>query len=202
MPCGSMRDLHHQIKAGMLLVTLKRFFLLFVIQIIMANFHQSTTEACEANVIRSCVNNTTCAQTYGEVYNALASQKNYFNIAQALYPAKKPSSVLVHVWLHGANGTENCTPAAYTWSMSCLCAAFPAQVLEVLSLGSILLSSRVQELNITIPPFCCNVSTDDRMTMVDKVLAAVCSSLLEVLKVETGSVEQWSVHFYLFKFIH
>lgn len=121
----------------------------------------------------ACVDNTTCTQTYGEVYNMLASQKNYYKIAQALYPAKKPSSFLVHVRLYGANGTENCTPAAYTWSMSCLYAAFPPNVLEILSWGAIIVTPRTQELNITIPPFCCNVSKENRMTMIDNVLAAL-----------------------------
>jgi len=122
-------------------------------------------------VIKECVNNTTCIETYADVYSALASPKNYFNIALALYPARKPSSVLVHVNLHTFNQTGKSSPVPYTWSMSCLYAALPARVLELLSLGSILVTSRKRELNITIAPFCCNVSEDDRFMMIDRVLA-------------------------------
>ena len=139
------------------------------------------TEACKENVITSCVNKTTCAETYGEVYHALASDNNYFNIAQALYPAKKPSSVLVLVTLYGTNETEDCKPVAYTWSKSCLFAALPAKVLELLSLGSILVTSRTQELYVTIPPFCCHVPTDKREAIIDRVLVAVGYKLLLVL---------------------
>lgn len=137
-------------------------------------FRGTATEACGTDVIASCADETTCAQSYGDVYNALASDKNYFNISQALYPAKKPSSVQVYVRLYGATKTENCTPATYTWSKSCLYAAFPAKALEILSLGSILVASRTQELNITIPSFCCNVSEGNRKAIIERVLAAVC----------------------------
>ena len=159
------------IKEEMLLVIPHIKFFVLLILVVLVTFCQATTEA---NAITGCVTNTSsCAQTYGDVYSALASQKNYFNIARALYPAKKPSSVLVHVRLYGSNGTENCTPANYTWSLSCLYAAFPSKVLEVLSLGSIFVTHRTQELNIAIAPFCCNVSEDDRLTMIDRVLAEV-----------------------------
>ncbi|XP_078349992.1 uncharacterized protein LOC144634813 isoform X2 [Oculina patagonica] len=57
--------------------------------------------------------------------------------------------------------------------MNCLYAAFPAEVLEVLSLGSILVTPRTQELNITIPPFCCNVTVEKRQRMIKDVLAAL-----------------------------
>ena len=155
----------------MLLIALqKSVCLLFLMQVAMII---RLTETCEANVITSCVNQTTCAQTYGEVYNALTSDNNYFNIAQALYPAKKPSSVVVLVTLYGTNGTANCTPAAYMWSKSCIFAALPARVLEVLSLGSMLVTSRTQELDLTIPPFCCHVPTDKREAIIDRVLVAV-----------------------------
>ena len=158
----------------MLMVTLRKSCLRYLIQIIMINLFRGTaTEACGTDVIASCTDETTCAQSYGDVYNALASDKNYFNIAQALYPAKKPSSVQVYVRLYGAPKTENCTPAAYTWSKSCLYAAFPAKALEILSLGSIFVASRTQDLNITIPSFCCNVSEDSRKEIVKGVLAAV-----------------------------
>lgn len=134
-------------------------------------FRGTANEACGTDVIASCADETTCAQSYGDVYNALASDKNYFNISQALYPAKKPSSVQVYVRLYGATKTENCTPAAYTWSKSCLYAAFPAKALEILSLGSILVASRTQELNVTVPSFCCNVSEDNRKAIIEGVLA-------------------------------
>ena len=160
----------------MWLFTLQRFFLLLIIQAAIINFGQATTETSEANAIMGCVTNTTCTQTYGEVYSSLASPKNYYNIARALYPAKKPSSVLVRITLYGSSGTENCTPASYTWSMSCLYAAFPDKVLEILSLGSIFVTHRTQDLNITIPPFCCNVSEDDRLTIIDRVLAEVSNN--------------------------
>ncbi|XP_015776381.1 PREDICTED: uncharacterized protein LOC107354414 isoform X2 [Acropora digitifera] len=158
----------------MLMVSFQKSFLRFLIQVIMINLFRGTaTEACGTDVIASCADETTCAQSYGDVYNALASDKNYFNISQALYPAKKPSSVQVYVRLYGATKTENCTPAAYTWSKSCLYAAFPAMALEILSLGSILVASRTQELTVTIPSFCCNVSGDNRKAIIEGVLATL-----------------------------
>lgn len=154
----------------MFLATLQKFFLLLLlIQVMMMN----SAEHTKANVIKECVNYSTCIETYAEVYSALASPKNYFNIALALYPGRKPSSVLVHVNLHTLNQTEKSSPVPYTWSMSCLYAAFPAEVLEFLSLGSILVKSRKRKLNITIAPFCCNVSEDDRFILIDRVLAEV-----------------------------
>ena len=156
----------------MFFATVQKFFcLLLLIHVMVTNFAQHT-KACD--VIKECVNNTTCIATYADVYSALASPKNYFNIALALYPARKPSSVLVYVNLHTFNQTGKSSAACpYTWSMSCLYAALPAKVLELLSLGSILVTSRERELNITIAPFCCNVSEDDRFIMIDRVLAEV-----------------------------
>ena len=143
----------------MFLATLQKFFLLLLlIQVMVTNFAEQT----KANVIKECVNVTTCIETYANVYSALASPRNYFNIALALYPARKPSSVLVHVNLHTFNQTGESSPVPYTWSMSCLYAALPARVLELLSLGSILVTSRKRELDITNAPFCCNVSEEDR----------------------------------------
>ena len=154
----------------MFLASLQKFFLLLLlIQVMVTNFAQHT----KANVIKECVNYTTCIETYPDVYSALASPKNYFNIALALYPARKPSSVLVYVNLHTFNQTGRSSPVPYTWSMSCLYAAFPAKVLELLSLGSILVTSRERKLNITIAPFCCNASEDDRPIIIDRVLAEV-----------------------------
>ena len=158
----------------------KCFLLLLLIQVMVTNYAQHT----KANVIKECINYTTCMETYADVYSALASPKNYFNIALALYPARKPSSVLVHVNLHTLNQTENSLSVAYTWSMSCLYAALPAKVLELFSLGSLPITSRKRELNITIAPFCCNVSEDARFIMIDRVLAEVsykqiCSTVLQ-----------------------
>lgn len=131
-----------------------------------------------ADIISDCVNVSTCIGTYGDIYNALASDKNSFNIESALYPAKKPSSVRVFVNLHGQNGSEKTNNSTsdvikYTWSLNCLYAAFPAVFLEISSLGSILVTNLTQELNITIPHFCCNVSVKDRKNMIEAVLAAV-----------------------------
>ncbi|XP_068705677.1 uncharacterized protein [Montipora foliosa] len=132
----------------------------------------------QADVIDNCVNISTCIGTYGDIYNALASDKNSFNIESALYPAKRPSSVRVFVNLYGQNGpnkTDNSTSEVikYTWSLNCLYAAFPAVFLEVWSLGSILVTDLTQELNITIPHFCCNVSVKDRKNIIESVLAAL-----------------------------
>ena len=147
----------------------KFFLLLLLMQVMLTKFAQHT----KADVIKECVNYTTCTETYADLYSALASPKNYFNIVLALYPARKPSSVLVHVNLHRFNQTEKSSPVSYTWSMSCLYAAFPATVLELLSLGSILVTSRKRTLDITIEPFCCKVSENDRLTLIDRVLAEV-----------------------------
>ena len=168
----------------MFLATLRKcFLLLLLIQVMVTNFSQHT-KACD--VIKECVNNTTCIETYADVYSALASRKNYFNIALALSPARKPSSVLVYVNLHTFNQTGKSSPACpYTWSMSCLSAAFPAKALELLSLGSILVTSRQRNLNITIAPFCCNVSEDDRSIIIDRVLAEVKYKYIPLICIST-----------------
>lgn len=168
-----MRDPQNQVKARMFSVGPQKYLMLAVLNAVMFSFQQNTVEACTGTVITGCNDTTSCIQTYEEVYKLLASNMNYFKIAQGLYPAKRMSSLLVHVTLNGANGTEKCSPAYYTWSMSCLFAAFPGYVLEVLSLGSILVRSRTQTLNITIAPFCCNVSVENRVTIIENVLTAV-----------------------------
>ena len=152
-------------------VTVQIFFVLFFIQTVFINVHYCS----KANVIKTCVNSSPCIATYTNIYNALASaDDNSFNIESALYPATKPSSVRVFVNVYGPNKTDNSTTdTKYTWSLNCLYAAFPARVLEVLSLGSILVESRTQELNITIPQFCCCVSVENREKMIKDVLAAV-----------------------------
>ena len=65
----------------------------------------------------------------------------------------------------------------YTRSVRSLNAAFPAVFLEISSLFSILVTPRTQELNITIPYFCCNVSVKDRKRMIKTVLADVSISI-------------------------
>ena len=150
-------------------VTLQKFLVFLVLA-----FYKHVIKACDDTVITSCRNDSNyCTQTYGQLYNALASNKNHFNISEALYPSKRPPSVLVHVTLFGDNETANCCPVTYTWSTLCLYAAFPSFVLEILSFGSVLVYTRTQVLAVTIPPFCCDVSVDDRMTMIDKGLASV-----------------------------
>ncbi len=154
-------------------VTLKKFSFLFVVQVALIGVLECTNNT---DVMRHCVDFPPCVATYAGIYDALASDDNSFNIESALYPAKKPSSVRVFVNVYGTNKTDNSTTdTKYTWSINCLYAAIPARVLEVLSLGSILVKSRTQELNITIPYFCCysNVPVKKRQTMIEDVLAAV-----------------------------
>ena len=115
-----------------------------------------------------------------ETYNALASGENSFNIRAALYPAKKPSSVRVFVNVYGLNGTQSPRSNAckYTWSTNCLFVALPEAVLQVMSLGSIIVSPRTQHLDITLPSFCCKVSEDRREKMIEDVIAEVSVNLL------------------------
>lgn len=154
----------------MLHVTLQAFFILFFAQAALISVFHCT----KADVIKACNNFTPCIRNYANIYDALASDDNSFNIESALYPATKPTSVRVFVNVYGPNKMDNSsTDTKYTWSMNCLYAAFPAGVLEVLSLGSILVTSRTLELNITIPQFCCNVSVEKRQKMIKEVLAAV-----------------------------
>lgn len=136
----------------------------------------------EGAVINNCINSTTSTKscreiTYEQVYNSLTKSENSFNIESALYPAKKPSSVKVCVNVYGpGNRTENPNPSArYTWSISCLYAALPAEALEVWSLWSILVKRRTQELNIKISLFCCDVSQGKLKDHIEGVLAAVSS---------------------------
>ena len=135
--------------------------------------------ATEGAVFNNCINSTSATNscsgiTYEQVYNTLAKSENSFNIESALYPAKKPSSVRVFVKVYGPNKTENSAPAAnYTWSISCLYAAFPAKVLEVWSLWSIMVTNRTQGLNLTISILCCDVTQGKLKEHIDGVLAAV-----------------------------
>lgn len=127
----------------------------------------------------NCVNSTlstSCIYTYEQLYNSLAKSDNSFNIESALYPAMRPSSVLVRVSM---NYGPKCNAKYYLWSISCLYAAVPAILLEVSSLGSILVTPRTQDLTIRIPLFCCNVSDKESERqpiikgMIKGVLAAV-----------------------------
>lgn len=143
---------------------------------VILTFLQRTTEG---TVFNNCINSTivtnSCSGiTYEQVYNSLAKSENSFNIESALYPAKKPSSVRVFVNVYGPNKTENSVPAAtYTWSISCLYAAFPAEVLEVWSLGSIMVTRRTQWLKLTISILCCDVTQGKLKEHIEGVLAAV-----------------------------
>ena len=115
----------------------------------------------DADVIKHCMNSTnstSCSLTYEHVYKSLTRNENSFNISHALYPEGGKSSFLVRVNVYGPNKTHNSTPAQFLWSIHCLFSNVPALMLEVLSLGSIIVRSRTQELNIQIPSFCCNLS--------------------------------------------
>lgn len=132
-----------------------------------------------ADVISESANVTTCIGTYADIYNSLASDESSFKIESALYPANEPSSVLVFVNLCGRNGSDktcnNSTPGVkkYTWSLRSLYAAFPPLFLEISSLFSIMVTPRTKHLNITIAPFCSNVSEEDREQMIKRVLASL-----------------------------
>ena len=152
-------------------------------------FHliSSLVTCTRADVISECANVTTnvttCIGTYADIYKSLASDENSFNIESALYPANEPSSVLVFVYIYGKKGSDKTADDSmpgvikYTWSLRSLYAAFPAVFLEISSLFSIPVTSRTQELNITIPYFCCNVSAEDRKRTIKNVLAAVSISI-------------------------
>lgn len=129
-------------------------------------------QSSQADVINNCASSTSCVYSYEQVYQSFTKSDNSYNISYALYPGRlNPLSVHVFVNLYGLglNKTKNCTPAQYTWSICCLCATIPSVVLEVLSLGAILVTPRTQELNLQIPLFCCNVS-EDRKRKIDEML--------------------------------
>ena len=115
----------------------------------------------DSDVIKQCMNSTnstSCSLTYEHVYKSLTKNENNFNISHALYPEGGKPSFLVRVNVYGPNKTHNSTPAKFTWSVHCLFSTYPARLLEILSLGSIIVTSRTRELNIQIPSFCCNLS--------------------------------------------
>ena len=133
----------------------------FIFVPIMLIVGQHNSQA-QPDVINNCINSTnstSCSLTYEQVYINLSKSENNFNISKALYPGRsKASSLHVLVNVYGPNKTKDSIPAQYTWSVSCLYAAAPPTVLEVLSLGSILVSHRTKHLNLHIPLFCCNIS--------------------------------------------
>ena len=115
----------------------------------------------DADVIKHCMNSTnstSCSLTYEHVYKSLTKNENSFNISHALYPEGGKPSFLVRVNVYGPNKTHNSTPAQFIWSIHCLFSNVPALALEMLSLGSIIVTSRTQELDVQIPLFCCNLS--------------------------------------------
>ena len=136
--------------------------------------------ANNTDVISHCIDKQPCIGTYADIYNALTVGENSFNIRSALYPAKKPASVLVFVNVYGPNGTQSPRSNAckYTWSTNCLFVTLPAAVLQVMSLGSILVDPRTQHLDITLPSFCCKVSKNRREKMIEDVIAEVSVNLL------------------------
>ena len=114
-----------------------------------------------ADVIKHCMNSTnstSCSLTYEHVYKSLTKNENSFNISHALYPDGGKPSFLVRVNVYGPNKTHTSIPAKFTWSIHCLFCNVPALLLEMLSLGSIIVTSRTQELDVQIPAFCCNLS--------------------------------------------
>ena len=120
---------------------------------------------------RQCPTFTSCIDSYADIYKSLASEENSFNIESALYPATMPSSLVVKVEFITHNETS---VANYTWSLNCLYVAIPPQVLQLLSLGSVLVEPRTQELKICIPYFCRNFSsTKEQNDLMKGVLAAV-----------------------------
>ena len=114
-----------------------------------------------ADVIKHCMNSTnstSCSLTYEHVYKSLTKNENSFNISHALYPEGGKPSFLVRVNVYGPNKTHNSVPAQFLWSIHCLFSNVPALALEMFSLGSIIVTSRTQELDVQIPLFCCNLS--------------------------------------------
>ena len=129
----------------------------------------------DADVIKHCMNSTnstSCSLTYEHLYKSLTKNENSFNISHALYPEGGKPSFLVRVNVYGPNKTYNSTPAKFTWSIHCLFSEVTTLLLEVLSLGSIIVTSRTQELNLQIPAFCCNLSEniEERTEMIQGFL--------------------------------
>ncbi|XP_022801853.1 uncharacterized protein LOC111339455 [Stylophora pistillata] len=157
-----------------------RVVVVTLIQLVLV-FGQHSVGADFSNNCDDSTNSLSCIHTYDDLYNNLAKSDNSFNIEAALYPARRPSSVRVFVNLHGPIKAEN-PMARYTWSLSCLYVAVPPLMLEVLSLGSILVTPRTQTLNIAIPYFCCNVSKkeDERKKIIKETIKRALSALQDL----------------------
>lgn len=139
---------------------------LVILHTLLMHFSQHT----KADMAINCTKFTYCINKYADIYKSLTSEENSFNIQSALYPSLKPSSLIVKVQIYGQNNTW---VANYTWSLNCLYAAFPGTVLELLSLGAILVTPRTQDLTICIPDFCPNLSSvTDRKALIKDALAA------------------------------
>ena len=144
-----------------------------------------------ADIINTCVDTTWCSHSYGQVYKSLGKAENNFNISHALYPGRsKPASVRVLVSVFGSHKTSTSNPALYTWSMSCLFVSVPAPVLEFLSLGSILVTPRTQELIVHIPQFCCNISerSEGRKKIIDEMLTRTLAEVSSFFIVQYKSL--------------
>ena len=141
----------------------------------------------DADIINTCVNTTWCSHSYEQVYKSLAKAENNFNISHALYRGRsKPASVRVLVSVFGSHKTNAYKPAVYTWSMACLFVSVPPAVLEFLSLGSILVTPRTQELIVHIPQFCCNVSEsrEGRKKIIGKLLTRALAEVSSFFTVQ------------------
>ena len=145
-------------------------FSLLIIQVALVGFISHS----QADVIRNCTEFTSCIDSYVDIYKSLTSEENRFNIATALYPAMMPSSLLVKVQIFRSNMS---VATDYTWTVNRLYVAFPVDVLQVLSLGSILVTPRIQNLKLCIPQFCLNFSSvKEQKDLMKRVLAAVSAN--------------------------
>lgn len=130
----------------------------------------------QADVFKHCLNSTnstSCSSTFEQVYTSLTKGESNFNISDALYPEGSKPSFLVRVNVFGPNKTSNSKPAKFTWSIHCLYASVPKWLLQILSLGSIIVTFQRQELEIQIPAFCCNISDDKKKRFLRGVLYQV-----------------------------
>ena len=149
------------------MLTMRSICLLFL-QAVFIGFARQT----KVTTKRHCPEFTPCIDSYADIYKTLASEENSFNIESALYPAMMPKSLVIKVEFITHNETS---VANYTWSLNCLYVAIPPQVLQLLSLGSVLVTPRTQELKICIPYFCRNIvsSTKEQKDLMTGVLSAV-----------------------------
>ena len=182
-------------------------YFIFVPIVLSFGQHNSQADQPEPDIISNCINSTnstSCSLTYEQVYLHLSKSENNFNISYALYPGRsKASSLHVLVNVYGPNKTKE--PAQYAWSVSCLYAAVPARVLEVLSLGSILVSHRTQHLNLHLPLFCCNVSENKEEReekikgFLTRVLGEVRDAVLFEINIHACTMDGW---FHFLVWIH